>query len=119
MCDPRFSREDLTKISNGDFTFISENAQELVNAIVTYSSSETCNACKDNLERSGVVCEKHYHDYQLCADRHCLRCILYHSFGIEYDETAKKLTSEELELYRSVSRIILQKRKEFLNGRPD
>ena len=119
MYGPQFNREDLVKISDVDLISISEHAQELVDAIVTYPPSNTCKDCKETLARFGVICGKHYHDYQLCADKHCLRCILCHSFDIEFDETAKKLSLEDYELYKKVAQLLMKKRKEFLDGRSE
>ena len=119
MYGPQFSREDLVKISNADLISISEYAQELVDAIVTHPSSETCKECTRYLKEHGVVCPAHYHDYQLCVDKHCLRCILCHSFDIEFDETVTKLSSKDHELYKKVVQFIMKKRREYLDGRPE
>lgn len=42
-------------------------------------SRNDCQACKESLAATKVVCEYHYHDYRLCDEPYCLPCLLLSS----------------------------------------
>ncbi len=70
--------------------------REIVNRVLLarekwLSESKDCVFCKESLsKRNGSVCAKHFHDYQVCYDDHCISCFVYRSVSVHFPKAVEK-----------------------------
>ena len=113
---PEFSQDALNKIAEEDWGDLDDPSKELVQNIIEHEQGgyNNCPQCKENIDKKGIVCEKHYHDYDLCWNESCMMCILHRSFGLQFEEDTKQLTAEQKALYIKALRALQIRKKNYV-----